>query len=96
MKQASELNTKDAALAERNEQIVAIKAANARLERQVEMHILNGIYFICIFVLTTPMIIHCNSNTNYINWLVNNSSKEAPNIIWNNKLEKRVITNTIL
>lgn len=43
MKQASELNTKDAALAERNEQIVAIKAANARLERQVEMHILNGI-----------------------------------------------------
>lgn len=42
------------------------------------------------------MIIHCTYNINYKNMLVNNSTKEAPNIIWNNKLEKRVITNTIL
>lgn len=36
MKQASELNSKDSALAERNEQIVAMKAGNAKLEKQVE------------------------------------------------------------
>lgn len=39
MKQASELNSKDSALAERNEQIVAMKAGNAKLEKQVEIQI---------------------------------------------------------
>lgn len=39
MKQASELNSKDAALAERSEQIVAMKAGNAKLENQVEIQI---------------------------------------------------------
>lgn len=37
MKQASELNCKDATLAETNEQIVAMKAGNGRLEKQVEI-----------------------------------------------------------
>lgn len=39
MKQASELNCKDATLAETNEQIVALKAGNGRLEKQVEIQI---------------------------------------------------------